>query len=210
MTKTLDVLVVGSDRTATEEAISHLEAGGHRVHCCHEPGEPSFPCVALVDPSACPLQDGVDVALLVRRGVHPRPLCDEDGVRCALREGIPVVEDGSEVLDPFNPWITERVHSAGDISAACQTAADRRFDDLRTLIRQRIAGVAAAAGTSSLDTACLITHAAGDLVIDLYLPVDLSKSQQQALAVRALDAVRASGRTYGQVDVNVHGAKPHA
>jgi hypothetical protein len=44
-----------------------------------------------------------------------------------------------------------------------------------------------------------------DLVVDLHLPVALERPMQQALAVRVLDAVHASGRTYGQVDVNVHG-----
>jgi hypothetical protein len=204
MTKTLDVLVVGRDRIATEQAMAQLEARGHRVHTCHEPGEPAFPCVGLLDPAACPLDAGIDVALLVRRGVHPGPLVEEDGVRCALRAGIPVVEDGSDILDPFDPWITDRVHASSDISAACMAAADRRFDELRSLVRQRIAGLAAAVGISALDTACLISHAAGDLVIDLHVPVALSAQQQQAFAVRVLDAVHASGRTYGQVNVNVH------
>jgi len=204
MTKTLDVLVVGSDPSATEEAERNLAQHGHRVHRCHEPGEDAFPCTGLVDPAACPLDQAIDVALLVRRGVHPRPMPTEDGVRCAIRAGVPIVEDGSDFYDPFDPWVALRVGPHGDLIGACVAAADHRFDELRTLIRHRITRLAAAAGTSANEVTCRIEPTGHDLQVDLYAPVPLDPRMQQALAVRVLDAVHASGRTYGQVDVNVH------
>jgi hypothetical protein len=204
MTKTLDVLVVGSDPGATEEAERNLAQHGHRVHRCHEPGADPFPCVGLADPAACPLDQSIDVTLLVRRGVHPRPMATEDGVRCAIRAGVPIVEDGSDFYDPFDPWIARRVGAHDDLIAACEAAADRRFDELRTLIRHRITRLAAAAGTSANEVTCRIEPTGNDLQVDLYAPVPLDPRMQQALAVRVLDAVHASGRTYGQVDVNVH------
>ena len=105
----------------------------------------------------------------------------------------------------LGPWITERVGVDDDLRVLCERAADRGFDHLRTLIRGRIAELAASAGTAAIDTACLIRTSGRDLVIDLHLPVALDRSQRHALAVRVLDAVHASGRAHGLVDVNVHG-----
>ncbi|MFL6204426.1 MAG: hypothetical protein ACJ739_03675 [Acidimicrobiales bacterium] len=206
MTKTLDVLVVGSDPSATEEAERNLAQHGHRVHRCHEPGEDPFPCAGMVDPDACPLDQAIDVALLVRRGVHPRPTATEDGVRCAIRAGVPIVEDGSDFYDPFDPWVARRVGPHDDLIAACEAAADRRFDELRTLIRHRIVRLAAAAGTSANEVTSRIEPTGHDLQVDLYVTVPLDARMRQAMGVRVLDAVHASGRTYGQVDVNVHDA----
>jgi len=206
MTKTLDVLVVGSDPLATEEAERTLSGQGHRVHRCHEPGQPAFPCVGLTDPDRCPLDHAVDVALLVRRGVHPRPMPAEDGVRCAIRAGVPIVAGGSDLFDPFDPWVARRVGTHDDLGAACVAAAERRFDPLRSLVRERIARLAAAAGTSANEVTCRIEPVGADLEIDLYVPVPVDRRLQQALAVRVLDAVHASGRTYGHIDVNVHDA----
>ena len=125
MTKTLDVLLVGSDPIWLEEAERSLADHGHRVHRCHEPGDAPFPCVGLTDPAACPLDHAIDVTLLVRRGVHPRPMPAEDGVRCAIRAGVPIVEDGSDFYDPFDPWVARRVGPHDDLVAECVAAADR-------------------------------------------------------------------------------------
>ena len=190
MTKTLDVLLVGSDPIWTEEAERTLAEHGHRVHRCHEPGDDPFPCVGLADPAACPLEHAIDVTLLVRRGVHPRPMAAEDGVRCAIRAGVPIVEDGSDFYDPFDPWVARRVGPHDDLVAECVAAADRRFDELRHLIRGRIARLAAAAGTSANEVTCRIEPTGHDLQVDLYVPVPLDRRMQQALAVR----VHASAR----------------
>ena len=206
MTKTLDVLVVGADPIATEEAERNLADHGHRVHRCHEPGGDAFPCVGLTDPNACPLEHAIDVTVLVRRGVHPRPMAAEDGVRCAIRAGIPIVEDGSDFYDPFDPWVARRVGPHDDLIEQCTAAAGQRFNELRTLVRHRIARLAAAAGTSANEVTCHIESTGNDLQVDLYVPVPLDRRMQSAMAVRVLDAVHATGRTYGDVDVNVHDA----
>jgi hypothetical protein len=206
MTKTLDVLVVGSDPIATDEAEQALTGEGHRVHRCHQPGEAAFPCVGLADPDACPLDHTIDVTLLVRRGIHPRPAPAEDGARCAIRAGIPIVEDGSSVFDPFEPWVARRVGPHDDVVAECLAAADGRFDGLRTDIRERIARLAAVAGVSANEITCRIEPMGHDLQVDLFVPVPVERPVRQAMAVRVLDAVHAAGRPYGRVDVNVHDA----
>lgn len=206
MARTLDVMLLGADEIATEHAERELGRNGHRVHRCHRPGAAPFPCLGLVDPGACPLEQAIDVTLLVRRGVHPRPFLAEDGVRCAVRAGVPIVEDGSDFFDPFDPWVDRRVGPHDDLVNECEAAADRRFDPLRALIRERITRLVSSVGTTAKETTCRIEPIGFDLQVDLHVPVPLDRRVQQALAVRILDAVHASGRTYGQVDINVHGA----
>jgi hypothetical protein len=205
MTTTLDVLVIGG--RSSEDAATTLTARGHRVHRCHEIGEDAFPCVGLTEPDACPLEGAIDVALLVRRGVHPHPRPEEDGVRCALRAGVPVVEDGLDVLDPYADWIARRVERHGDLVAACVAAADRRYDELEGLIRDRIARLTATLGVDPSEVVCRFLPEPGALRVDLTVPGPIEPRMQQALAVRVLDAVRATGRTYGQVDVDVRGVE---
>ena len=101
--------VLESVPAAAERAAIALRGGGHRIHRCYEPGERGFPCKGVRDPAACPLEAGVDVAVLVRPRVAPRPTALETGVSCALRAGIPLVEQGREALDPFAPWVAARV-----------------------------------------------------------------------------------------------------
>jgi hypothetical protein len=137
MAQTLDVLVMESHPHAADEAVAALVAAAHRVHRCHEPGGRSFPCVGLTNPGACPLDRGIDVALLVRRRIAPRPTPWEGGVSCVIRAGVPLIEEGPEILDPFEPWVTAR--SDGDVVAACSrvleegrsTARRLRKDDIR-------------------------------------------------------------------------------
>jgi hypothetical protein len=122
MAQTLDVLVMESHPHAADEAEAALVAAGHRVHRCHEPGGHGFPCVGVIDPAACPLDRGVDVALLVRRRVAPRPTPWEGGVSCVIRAGVPLVEAGPDVLDPFERWVVAR--SDGDVGQACRRALE--------------------------------------------------------------------------------------
>ena len=119
MTKTIDVLVVESHPHAADRAAAALERAGHRVHRCHDEESRGFPCRGVVDRSACPLSSPIDVALVVRRRINPRPTRLEDGVSCAIRADIPIVEEGSEILDPFTPWITQRLGPGSDVVSAC-------------------------------------------------------------------------------------------
>lgn len=97
----MEVLVVESEPGAAAIAIAQLEAAGHRVTRCHEPGQRPFPCVGL-DPGRCPLEnDAIDVELTVRARTNPRPSPLEDGVTCVLRHHAPVVAAGRTTINPF-------------------------------------------------------------------------------------------------------------
>jgi hypothetical protein len=119
-------LVVGTDDWAIEQAAASLETSGCEVLRCHEPGEPGFPCNALLKGRTCPLDIGFDVVLTMRARAIPSPAEGEMGVVCALHEGVPLVVAGVGTERPFGPWASSTVTPAGDVATACQEVAALR------------------------------------------------------------------------------------
>jgi hypothetical protein len=204
MMRTMNVLVVESHPHAADAAAAALEDAGHRVHRCYDKGAKGFPCRGILDPAACPLESSIDVALVVRRHINPRPTRLEDGVRCAIRAGVPIVEDGTEVLDPYTPWIAQRLGPHADVVQACRLAASGGLEPLYTKIHERIAALLTSVAIDPASIRCRIEPSGHRLDVHLELPVVVTRGMEQALAVRVLDAVRSSGRTFGNVDVHVH------
>ena len=120
------VLVVESDRRAADEAITDLQAAGHRVVRCHEADLPAFPCNALCDQGSCPLEtkERVDVVLDFRAHPYPKPTSFEDGVSCALRHHVPLVVAGTSALNPFDKWTTV-IADGHNAVEACELAVTR-------------------------------------------------------------------------------------
>jgi hypothetical protein len=202
--ETLDVLLLENRPGAGEIEQAALEEAGHRVHRCHPAGDREFACVGIVDGGTCPLDGQIDVTLLVRRGVSPRPTPFEDGVRCAIRHGTPIVEHGSDALDPYAPWVAHRIALGETVASGCELTASRALEPLRDAIHDRIGPVIAAAGVSPENVVCDVTWQDDALVVHVTVPVAVEPNLEQAIAVRVLDAVRTSGRTFGQVGVQVH------
>lgn len=208
MSTTFDVLVLESHPHAGDDAAAALAAQGHRVHRCHDDPEQPFPCRGMTSPSGCPLDvHPVDVALVVQRGQGPAPTDLEDGVRCAVRARVPVVESGTGLHDPFAPWLYERVAVGEDVVPAIQRAADRRFDPIRDLVADRIARLLATIDVDPSTVECAFETTGSALDVHLTVPIAVTHGMEQSLAVRVLDAVRASGRRFGRIDVHVHPAE---
>jgi hypothetical protein len=202
MTRPLDVMIIESHRDAAASAVAALEAAGHHVHRCHDDDSHGFPCRGVIDPAGCPLARHVDVALLVRLRVAPRPTALEQGATCAIRANVPVVEDGPAALDPYQPWLAARVD--GDVVAACEAATDAALGELRREILRLAAPTLVAARLPATQALCRIEPETTRLRVHFDLPVAVAPAVKQALAVRVLDAVRRAGRTYGPVEVSVH------
>jgi hypothetical protein len=205
MTRHLDVLIMENKRGAAHDAEAELIAAGHRVHRCHHADDRGFPCVGVTEPGECPIDARIDVALLVRHHVAPRPAPLEDGVSCVIRAGVPLVEDGPDLLDPYDSWVAERVSPELGIEATCQKAADSAYEPLRLAIRERIAALLHSSGLTFDQVACELVPTESALRVELRVDAPVDRRLHQALAVRVLDAVRSSGSTYGQVDVQVTG-----
>lgn len=202
----LDVLVIESHDGTADRQSDALTAAGHRVHRCTKRGTNAFPCTEITEPGSCPIDHGVDVALLVRRNVALRPVDREQGVSCAIRTGVPVVEDGPSVLDPFEPYVAARV--TGDLVETCEDAAAHAHDGLRDVVVERCATALTAAGVGA-DTDIEFERVGRRLVVTIR-GARVSRALQDSLAVAVVAAINDGQRAYDGVDVRYHARSPEA
>jgi hypothetical protein len=121
-TLAVEVLVVGPDDWAVNDASSQLLAAGRKVHRCCDSADAPFPCNALIPGRGCPLdQHQIDVVLDISSRGDTRPSISEMGAVCGLRGGIPLVIAGISDLTSFAPWARPVPHE-GDIIATCDEA----------------------------------------------------------------------------------------
>jgi hypothetical protein len=111
------VLVLGTDDWAVEQAVTVLSEAGHEVLTCHPPGQPAFPCNALVQGRTCPLDVGFDVVVNIRARPVDIPTLGEIGVVCGLHAGAALVTAGMGGRNPFAGWATRTVGEGNDLSA---------------------------------------------------------------------------------------------
>lgn len=201
MGRPLDILVVQSHPNAARDAKAELRKAGHRVHSCYAPGSRGFPCKGLEEPDGCPLDRGVNVALLVRSRVLPRPTALENGVICVIRAGIPLVEQGSPTLDPFDPWIALRLSNQDAVTEGCETAMSQGDEPLRLEILDRVVRLLQRAALPTDSVACSLEHTGTGLLVRLSGP-DIDRRLQQALALHVLTAVQSAGRPADPLDVS--------
>jgi hypothetical protein len=201
MSPSLDVLVTESHAGAAAEAEAILRNAGHRTHRCYDPESQGFPCKGLLKPDGCPLDHGIDVALLARRRVLPTPSSLENGVICAIRAGIPVAERGPEVLDPFAPWVSARFEDTADVVDACEQAVVEGLEPLRHHILDSVNKTLTAAGAESGALGCTIERQGSRLIVRLSGPA-VAERLRQAAAVEAVAAVHRAGVDTDPLDVS--------
>ena len=187
MTKPLDVLLLESHPHVGDSTAVLLEEAGHRVLRCHGVGAPGFPCVGLTDPSGCPVHGGVDVAVDVRRKDASETTALEDGVSCALRAGVPVVEVGGHESAPLRSWTFPA--GASPVAEAVEAVAAKRYVSLEAAIVDGIALLAAKNDVDPGAFACRITRHGRGLSVEVSGP-PVAGGLQQAMAVRAYGIVR--------------------
>lgn len=121
-THAAQVLVVGAEDWAIDDASSQLHAAGRQVHRCSDTTEAPFPCNALIPGRGCPLeQHPIDVVLNIRSRPEAQPSLAEMGAICGLRDRIPLVVAGMSGVSGFAPWGL-RVPDGGDIVTTCDNA----------------------------------------------------------------------------------------
>jgi hypothetical protein len=118
------VLVVGTDGWAIDQVASTAAAAGLQPLTCRPPGEPAFPCNALVEGRTCPLDVGFDVALTVRARPVDTPADGEMGAVCALHAGVALVTAGMAARNPFAAWATRAMGPDDDLAAVVAEVAE--------------------------------------------------------------------------------------
>jgi hypothetical protein len=201
MTRHLNVLVAESHPGLAASDVAAIEAAGHTVHRCYHPGQRGFPCIAVTG-EPCPLEGPIDVAYLHRLPMTPRATPLEDGTRCAIRQDVPIVEHSASLLDPFEQFVDAWV-ADGDVVGTLEAAAAHRYDPLQLDVLRRIGPLLQTAAIAPDHVTCRVEPRGLDLDIHLVVDAPEDRHLDAALAVRALDAVRAAGRPFGHVDVHV-------
>jgi hypothetical protein len=132
------VLVVGTDEWAIDQAAELLVRSGSPVLRCHEPGEPAFPCNAMVEGRSCPVDLGFDVVATVRARASASPAISEFGVVCGVRANAPLVVAGLAPEGLYGPWASATVAQDDDLASACrQVAAKSKPTRLPTPLVQK-------------------------------------------------------------------------
>jgi hypothetical protein len=190
------VLLIESVPGAGHPHAVELEASGHAVARCHDPGAPAFPCAGVE--RGCPIDTGpLDVALAVRSASAAEPSGGEQGVTCALRHRIPVV-----VADAGHPY-GARVDEAGDdVVAACESVAAAPRTAHAAAVRAAVEDdprLRAAAIGVAVD----VRRRAPDLAVRVWVPAGLEEGMEAAVANRAATAARRFDPGARIIDVSV-------
>jgi hypothetical protein len=112
------VLMLESHPGVAGDAVAQLTAAGHAVVRC-DTADRLYPCRGLMPGGECPLDEHVDVAVLVQEiGCHSL----EHGAVCAARSRVPLIEVGAGGPTPPLPIATSAVPGA-DLLDECERAA---------------------------------------------------------------------------------------
>jgi hypothetical protein len=208
MGTSLNLLIIESHPGAADRAAIELEAEGHTVHRCHDDAQHAFPCAGVKGEHGCPIDQPIDAALLVRRGVGPSPTPLEDGVPCALRAGIPVVEDGTDLLDPYDEFLTTRVRNDESVADACRRAVVEAMEPLEAEVEAALVPFLEANGLRSEDCSVRL-EPRGDLLRIHLHAAGLTPMLTGQLSVKAVDTVRAMRRTWPAIEVTTADLAPN-
>ena len=201
MGTSLNLLIMESHAGVADEAAQLLEAEGHSVHRCHDDTGRPFPCVGVTDTHRCPIDGPLDAAVLVRRGVAPAPTPLEDGVPCALRAGVPVIEDGTDILDPYADFVTTRVGAGETVAQACERAIHEAVAPLERDVEAALVPFLESNGHQPGDCTVRL-EPRGDLLRIHLLTDDLPSMLVSQLSVKAVDTVRAMQRAWPSIEVS--------
>jgi hypothetical protein len=195
----MEVLVLESEPAAADAAIEALDAAGHTVVRCHDPGAGPFPCRGL-DPGQCPLEHRpVRVVLDVRGRTSPRATALEDGVTCALRRRLPVVVAGKTAINPFAAFSVADA-AGNDVVEACERAATGAQGDHQAVADRALAVTLENSGSEQTGESRVLRTADG-LQVTLFVPPETARGTRDMAAVRVVGALRDFDRHARRIDI---------
>ena len=185
---------------------ARLEQAGHRIVRCNAPDH-ARPCRGLTGDDACPLDEPVDVAVLVR---EPGSFGVEHGVVCASRERVPLVELAG-AHDPLAAAATATglasvlVTDGDDVVAACERAAVDGRGHVRAVERRllQLGVLTPAEVLHQEDVRLRIDRSARRLRLVVELS-DGARSREAEIVRAAAQALRDHDRAVAVIDVVVH------
>jgi hypothetical protein len=196
----LNVLVLESDAGAADVAETSLVDAGHSIVRRHQPNHTAFPCNGLAE-GGCPLEGTpVDVALDVRLHARTHPTPTEDGTVCALRQHVPLVVAGPDVLNPFDGFASEMVGRDEDVVATVERAARSPLPKHSDAAARSLRAVLDARGLSVAPRVAVYRRR-GSLLVEVTGGESLDRGTKDMAAVRMLAAVRALDAHAKGVDV---------
>lgn len=194
------VLVLESERRAADDAIDRLEAAGHEVVRCHEPAWRAFPCVGMT--GTCPVEAGVDVALVVRSREYGLPSPFEDGARCAARAGVPLVVMGDAATNPYEQWTVAHA-DLRTVVHAVEEAVHQPLPHLSGLATEVVRDVLTAFGLDPAAGGAEVHRDGSGLWVDVVLAETVDPNVANQAVVRVAAAVRAAQARSPRIDVGV-------
>jgi len=204
------VLVVEREGGSGSRAVAQLEDHGHEVVRCDDAhAESGLPCAGLPGGSGCPLDaEPIDVVVAVRGDAGGPSTDAETGIRCALRQRVPVMVLGSaegasyadmvdEVAEMDSPALDDRVVALGRAGlAATASVAEDAVDPL-------LAGHGI--DRSAIDVS--VTRTKARLRVHVQVDAPLDAKMRQACAVAAVGALRDHQPSIEGLDVEVTGTE---
>lgn len=197
---TIDVLLIESRPGMGRMQARELADAGHRVQRCYPPGSVGFPCVAL-DGGTCPLDDGVDVAVLAP-GAGSTPTPFETGVSCALRAGIPVVATGDHGRAPFDSYLT--ADTAGRAVDAAEAGVESARSEIESAIRELAVDVLRNVDVDPSEFTVRTARDGNHRRVEIEGPI-LERRYERTLCVRAFDVLRQHRDSVTTIDVAYRG-----
>lgn len=188
------IAMIQSDPPTVARVQALLEDAGHEVlHCTDHAGHP-FPCRGVTG-DTCPVDSGAVVAVSAPGTVPPEPHAVNVGLICAMRRHLPVVVAAPEEV--VRPGARLGLVAAGDLVASVERAASAVLPVHTKDVLDEVRRMAGESATAS------VTKFVGGLRVDIDLPEDVEHSVAQAIAVRALDAVRRIDPWAATIDVRI-------
>jgi len=137
------VLLMAEDDGLYARGADTLRTAGHEVIGCHEAGSGAerWPCSGITD--TCPLDDGIDAAVALRRSDASRV---EAGVGCVVRQKIPLVVGGAGTIglgSGVAPYASAVVDGVGpELLDALAKVGGAPIVDLSTAATEAVAATA--------------------------------------------------------------------
>lgn len=185
------ILLLAEDDGLYSRGAETLRDAGHDVIGCHEAGSGAerWPCSGVSD--TCPLDDGVDAAVALRRSGASRV---EAGVTCAVRQKVPLVVGGAGTVGLTNgiaPYASAVVDGVGpELIDALAKVGGAPIAELSTAATDAVTETAerlAIDGSFSVE----VRRDRRTMRITVHATVDLDASARSALGQAAFAPVRA-------------------